>query len=190
MESRVPVPTDNIFKFYALFGLLLFIFCCGSLLYVTRASNELIFSTLPELEGLKQIPQRSHVEQTRLALLERKLEIKKADKSALLGALGILLCIALATMVYGFWKWEKELQPILDRTIKAQMEIAELQLQKLRRELNTEEHKGEGPGGGIVEAPPLDSALQTESKAPQKPIQAGTAPREAPPDRGDRATLS
>jgi hypothetical protein len=140
MESRVPVPTDNIYKFYALFGLLLFIFCCGSSLYVTRTSNELVFSALPELESLKQISQPSRVEQMRISLLERKLEINKADKSTFQYAIGGLMGTALIAMVYGFWKWEKELQPILDRTAKAQMEIAELQLAKLRRELGTITH--------------------------------------------------
>lgn len=38
-------------------------------------------------------------------------------------------------LLFGFYKWEKELQPLLDRTTKAHADIEELQLLKLKREL-------------------------------------------------------
>lgn len=40
MESRIPVPTDKIFKFYALFGLLLFVAVPLSATAQTSAGNE------------------------------------------------------------------------------------------------------------------------------------------------------
>lgn len=59
MESRVPLPTDNIFKFYALFGLLLTIFSAGSVLYVNKSTNDLAFEIAVEYETLKADPVRS-----------------------------------------------------------------------------------------------------------------------------------
>lgn len=139
MENRIPLPTDNIFKFYALFGLLLIIFSFGALIYVTRSSNEVVFSALPELEGLKQIAKPTPAEDVRIKLLERKLEITKTDKEVfnyfLLGLAGIGSLL----MIYGFGKWHTGLQPVLDRTAKVQLEIAELQLAKLRRESEAQE---------------------------------------------------
>lgn len=32
MENKIPLPTDNIYKFYALFGLLLLVFTIGAAL--------------------------------------------------------------------------------------------------------------------------------------------------------------
>ena len=39
MESKIPLPTDNIYKFYALFGLLLFIFAFGGCYIKTKPST-------------------------------------------------------------------------------------------------------------------------------------------------------
>ena len=80
MENKIPVPTDNIFKFYALFGLMLFVFSFGAIIYVNSHTNEVIFTTAPELAALRQIAKRSDVDDLRLALLERKFEIAKGDK--------------------------------------------------------------------------------------------------------------
>ena len=42
MEDKIPIPTDNIYKFYALFGLVLFIFCAGSFIFVQEKTNDLL----------------------------------------------------------------------------------------------------------------------------------------------------
>jgi hypothetical protein len=135
MESRIPVPTDNIYKFYGLFGLLLFIFSCGALLYVVRTNNELVFAAAPELAGLKTIAQPSALETTKILVLETKLEITKTDKIFPVRTIGAFAGIALCLMSVGFVKWHAEVQPLLDRMTKAQVETAELQLEKLRREV-------------------------------------------------------
>jgi cell division protein FtsL len=149
MESRIPVPTDNIYKFYALFGLLLVLFSLGAILYVTKSANDLVYATLPELEGLKQIEQPSTVEKTRLALLERKMEISKSDKAFFMNALAVVLVVALSLMFLGFLKWHRDVQPVMDRTAKVQLEIAKLQLEKLRREIGL----GESPGVSVDAVP-------------------------------------
>ena len=143
MENRIPLPTDNIFKFYALFGLLLFIFSCSSTLYVTRSANDVVFSALPELESLKQIEKPTPAETVRIALLQRKLEITKSDKNFFVNSLGVFAGVAFLLMVVGFRKWHTGLQPVLDRTAKVQLEIAELQLGKLQRELAAEQKAAE-----------------------------------------------
>jgi len=80
MENNIPVPTDNIFKFYALFGLLLFIFSLGASLYTTSTTNELILGSIPELEGLKQIEKPSRVEEAKIAVIDKKLEVAKSNR--------------------------------------------------------------------------------------------------------------
>lgn len=143
MESRIPLPTDNIFKFYALFGLLLFIFSCGSTLYVTRSANEVVFSIAPELEGLKQIEKPTPAEIIRIVVLKKKLEITLSDRKFLTYSVGVIAGISLLLIIYGFRKWHIGLQPVLDRTAKVQLEIAELQLEKLKREIAAEQKPDE-----------------------------------------------
>jgi len=138
MESRIPVPTDNIYKFYALFGLLLFIFCCGALIYVIRSSNEVAYTSLPELEGLKQKERLTPAEEARIVLLQRKLDITTSDKTFFTISLGLFAGVAIILMIFGFVRWHRQVQPVADETAKTQLEIAKLQLEKLRRELHPE----------------------------------------------------
>jgi hypothetical protein len=135
MESRIPVPTDNIFKFSALFGLLLFVFACGSLLYMNATSNATIMVSIPELEALKELADPSRSDKAKIAILERKIEITKTDRNFYSIAIGGLLLVAVVAMVYGFQRWHSQIQPVLDETAKVQLEIAKLQLDKLQREL-------------------------------------------------------
>src|SRR6185503_16872159 len=145
MESKIPIPTDNIFKFYALFGLLLFIFSIGSSLYVIRSTNELVFQTVIESESIRQIDNPSTVDQTKKLLLDKRLEIARADKDFLTKSLGALGGVALALMGYGFWKWHTCVQPIQD-------ELLQLQVKKLRHEV------GQLAGLTSVPSKPIQSA--------------------------------
>ena len=129
MESRIPLPTDNIYKFYALFGLLLFIFSFGSLLYLNRTTNELVFQAIIENESLKHIANPSPVEKAREQVLQKRVELAIADKNFSMHALAVITLVALASMAIGFWKWHRDVQPVQD-------EIAELQLKKLRHEVS------------------------------------------------------
>jgi len=135
MESRIPLPTDNIYKFYALFGLLLFIFSIGALLYQNQVYNEVVFTAVPELEDLKQVAQPIPSQKAKIAVLEKRIEITRSDRRFGQYALGAVSGIGMALMFYGFRRWHAKIQPILDRTTKVQLEIAELQLKKLKQEL-------------------------------------------------------
>jgi hypothetical protein len=129
MESRIPVPTDSIYKFCALFGLLVAVFSVGSMIYVNKTTNELAFSSWVEYEELKQIKTPNVSEAAKIKSLERRLEIAQADKKAFQSALSWMFALAWIPIVYGFWKWHSHLQPMQD-------ELLQLQIKKLRRELN------------------------------------------------------
>ena len=75
MESNIPLPTDNIYKFYALFGLLLFVFSIGSTLYVGRTANEIIFQTYLEEESIKQIANPTSLDQAKKIAADKSLRL-------------------------------------------------------------------------------------------------------------------
>lgn len=154
MLDRVPVPTDNIYKFYALFSLVTLIFSMWGLLNIQTSTNEAIFKLLPEIEVLKKIQAPTTEQSLHLALLERKFEIAKSDRTALSIALYVIFAAAFAALLYGFGKWHKEIQPLADAQNKAQLEILQLQIEKLRLEnqklaesLKTEEVQLPEPSG-------------------------------------------
>jgi hypothetical protein len=133
MESRIPLPTDNIFKFYALFGLLLFIFCSSSIIYVEHSTNELVFQSVIELESVKQIANPSPVDTAKKLVLEKRIEIALSDRKSSVGAIGVFLAISIASMVFGFVKWHREVQPIQDKIAKLQLEKLQYEVDQLRK---------------------------------------------------------
>ncbi|CAC9587217.1 hypothetical protein [uncultured Gammaproteobacteria bacterium] len=74
MDNRIPLPTDNIFKFYALFGLLLVIFGIGSTLYVGKTTNDLVFEIAVEYQTLKADPVRSVSQEARFQVMQKNLK--------------------------------------------------------------------------------------------------------------------
>lgn len=126
MESPIPLPTDNIYKFYALFGLSLFIFCAAASIYTARTTNETILQTVVENAAISDTNSPEAV--VRKQVLERRYELavgeRKATDKLLTG--GVFLGTAL--MILGFASWQLKTQPVQD-------EIAKLQRDKLRYEL-------------------------------------------------------
>ncbi|MEH6484127.1 MULTISPECIES: hypothetical protein [Pseudomonas] len=139
MQSRIPLPTDNIYKFYALFGLLLIIFSCGAVIYVSQSTNETVFSTLVEVETLKEQKEPTPSVQVKIEALGKLLEVSKANKDFFNKSLGILIGLAVCIAFYGFYLWQTGLQKVIDETQKVQLEIAKLQLLKLQAELGQSE---------------------------------------------------
>lgn len=147
MENKIPIPTDNIFKFYALFGLMLFIFSAGSIIFVNHSTNELIFQSSIELGELRQMQNPSPTDAAKKQVSEKRLEIAGADKMFYIRCLEILASGALLLMIYGFGKWHTKVQPVQD-------EIARLQLEKLRHEVRQLKHPSTSPAKLVQEAHP------------------------------------
>ncbi|MGI1670825.1 MAG: hypothetical protein K6L74_10950 [Neptuniibacter sp.] len=133
MESRIPLPTDNVFKFYALFGLLLSIFGFGALLYVNQAHNNLIYENTVEYQTLKHRHEsvRTLQDEARLHVLESKLEIAKQNKDAYLVCIGVITFVGIYMIWYGFRTWHTVIQPMQD-------EITRLNIKKLKQEVGEE----------------------------------------------------
>ncbi|WP_226687507.1 hypothetical protein [Stutzerimonas stutzeri] len=134
MESKIPLPTDNIYKFYALFSLLLLIFSLGAVLYVQKSANEQAIAILPDLEELKEAKELSTKDELRKQILERRLEVVLSDKKFYQKALGVIIGIAISGIWFGFSQWHKVIQPLQDEHAKIQLEISRLQLEKLKAE--------------------------------------------------------
>ena len=135
MENRIPLPTDNIYKFYALFSLLLLIFSIGSSIYVIRSTNAQVVPLFIELETLKEEKDPSRLQQLRRDLIARQLEVLQSDKNTFSWSLIVLGGLSFAVMLHGFSRWHKEVQPIADETARVQLEIAKLQFRKLQIEV-------------------------------------------------------
>ena len=143
MQSRIPLPTDNIYKFYALFGLLLLIssmvlFVSTYSAFQTRASDRFI-----ELSVLSELKSPSVEEKARKKLLEALSEVDKSDKQTYLVFIGIFIFIAGALIWYGFRKWHKEIQPKQDLLLSLEIEKMRLEVKTLNKSQNANAPSGQ-----------------------------------------------
>ena len=132
MQGKLPLPTDNIYKFYALFGLVLLIFSLSSCLYINKTTNDLIYKAIVDIETINQVDKKTHLQKVKQRTLERKLEVAIADKEFHLYAAGVLAGLSILLMYYGFTSWHKIVQPQQD-------ELTRLTIKKLKAELS--EHR-------------------------------------------------
>lgn len=133
MESNIPLPTDNIYKFYALFGLLLFVFSLAETFYIVHSSNEYVFQSIAEVESIKQIQMPTTAQLAKL----KHFDLAIANRTFEQHALGALGGVATLLMVYGFWKWHRDVQPVQDEMAKLQLEKLRIEVEQLRKPVVT-----------------------------------------------------
>lgn len=126
--DKLPVPTDNIYKFYALFGLLLFIFGVGATIALQRSTNDFMYRSTIDLETVKTIAQPSPPDVAKRQLLEKLMEVAQSDKDSLGYGLTGITTLGFWIGVFGFARWHQKIQPLQD-------EMLQLQVEKLRREV-------------------------------------------------------
>ncbi len=134
MLSRIPLPTDNVYKFYALFGLLI-LFTTGVMFFIRHEYyNTMAFERYIPIETLKAKKSLTEDEKRELFLLEQKSEIAKANKSFELGLylLGFFLFGGGFT-TYGFYHWHTKIQPKQDKVMDLQIQKAESELKAFNR---------------------------------------------------------
>ena len=130
MEPRIPLPTDNIYKFYALFGLLLIITSVLGTILVSTSSNDKIQELVKEYEGIAEEKKKESV----LAkVIEKRIDVQAKNKQFFLNSLAVTAGVSILLMFYGFWQWHTKIQPKQD-------EYFNLQMQKLRKELENSEN--------------------------------------------------
>jgi len=132
MYSQIPLPTDNIYKFYALFGLLLLFFSIGIFSHYKTSTNQLAFDSTIEWASLQEVRSPTSVEKAKMAVINRKLNLVMSDRKFVTYGLGILIVVSIALMGYGFIKWHKEVQPVHD-------ELMKLTIEKMKNEISVKE---------------------------------------------------
>lgn len=130
MESKIPLPTDNIYKFYALFGLLLFISSLAAYLYLHKSTNELIFETAVIVEELETREKPSAADIKRKEMAEKRVSIAVEDRKAFNSVLAFLALLGASLMGLGFAVWQFKVQPLQDKLLNLQIQKAEQELQK------------------------------------------------------------
>lgn len=136
MNQQMPIPTDNIYKFYALFGLGLLFVCVIGFVSIYSANLDQGLEMYQELEILRKVSEPSSSQSIRIETLERMNEVIPANAKFYMmvvsGAAGV--CIAL--ICFGFWQWQFKVQPLQDELLVRQLEKTELEIKALKKKIN------------------------------------------------------
>lgn len=136
MQSRVPLPTDNIYKFYALFGLFLFLACTYVFVNLQQSFNEKVFKRHIELKTLQDIEQMNAAQLATKEVLEKQAEIDSSDKKFFLNSIALFFSIAILLMIFGFYQWHKKIQPQQDEAFKRNIDKIEMEIKLLKKQIN------------------------------------------------------
>jgi len=135
MQSRVPLPTDNIYKFYSLFGLLILFISMWGFVGTYNFYSDKSFEIYEELEILKKVEKPSSTQTVRLDILEKKLEIYPNNKKFFMGVVGVGISIAVIFIFYGFFQWHTKIQPLQDKVTEKQLEKLDIEVKALKKQL-------------------------------------------------------
>ncbi|PSV88263.1 hypothetical protein [Photobacterium leiognathi] len=138
LSSSANIPTDNIYKFLTLFGLVLVIFGFYIFTSTNDNFNNKYIDSLISKSKLELIKDPNSYELKQIEALEKKIELLVADKPFYIRFSTIITAFGTFFMVYGFKKWYFDLQPKLDELLdlqlkKAKAEVKEIQNKKLPR---------------------------------------------------------
>lgn len=136
--SGLSIPTDNIYKFYCLFGLALIIsglFAFVSTYTSTLDRNVKYSEVIIPLEAKEH---RTKTDDDMLALNRRLIEVSQSNQKAASYAIGIVSGVGLLLSLYGVKKWHNEIQPRDNRLVELQMEKLQFEVARLRSEAGSQ----------------------------------------------------
>jgi hypothetical protein len=145
MESKIPLPTDNIYKFAALFSLVVLVVSFCSIIYSNSAANAIVFEHWVEVENLQSQEKLTVEQSSRLKALEKKIEVAVSDKQLFIRLASVFLGLGICGVLFGFGYWHKRIQPLADQMALTQLEMARLQLLLLSAEVKAKGLEAESP---------------------------------------------
>lgn len=131
MNSNLVIPTDNPFKFLAIFGLVLFLAGPFFVIASVNALNDTIFQAK---ESAYQAEAKNLPYKNQLILdLERKVEIAVSDHDFRIASSAVVSTTGIFMMLIGFFVWFCRIHPFEERLRKMQALKLKLETRYLRK---------------------------------------------------------
>lgn len=136
MNPNIPIPTDSVHKFYAGFGLVVFIASLIAAVYIHNSTNEKVMNWFEESVKLEKLEKMTEVDIAHLKRIEELIDITKKDRTTFLYFLFSSSFFGLFVAGWGFQAWEKKIQPLLDKKMELELELLELEIASKKRSNN------------------------------------------------------
>ncbi|MBU2986815.1 hypothetical protein KO528_15730 [Saccharophagus degradans] len=133
MNPNIPIPTDSVHKFYAGFGLVVFIASLIAAVYVQNSTNEKIMKWFDDSAQIEKLEKKTDVDRVQLKRIDELINITKKDKKTFLYFLISSAFFGLFVAGWGFQAWEKKVQPQIDKKMELELELLELEIESKKR---------------------------------------------------------
>jgi len=129
MDPRVPISTDNIYKFQATFGLVIIITAFVLFVLNNQHANQSIISNLEKLLVIDESAKQAEEHEK---LYKRQIDVAVSNRTHYTYAIGVILAIGILVSWLGFTRWSNQIQPIHDDILRLEKEKLELEVAVLR----------------------------------------------------------
>lgn len=134
MTPSLPVPTDNIYKFACLFGLVLFVSAFFGFIasYTSALDSKIKYAGI--VIPLAQKANRTETDEQMLAMHKKLLDLTKTNERTSYVVVTVVATIGLLLSVWGAERWYGQIQARDDKLAELQIEKLEAEIAKLRDE--------------------------------------------------------
>lgn len=134
MNSKLAIPTDNIYKFEAIFGLAILLASLLGLIYSLGSYPETLFNAAIELEKITDNEKKVNLESAYAGSMQAGLQF--ALGVSIIGCVVGVICSR-----YGFNKWSNLVQPVDDSIRALDKQKLDLEIKILQEELRIKKKK-------------------------------------------------
>ena|SRR5690554_5124056 len=129
MDPKIPVPTDNIYKFCATFGLVVMVVSLTLMFLNSRTANQVIFDSAKEYYDLRS--SEDPLIDEREKLLDRQVKLAVDNREHGKWVLAVIFAIGFYSSCFGFYRWYTKVQPVHDEILELQRKKLELEARAL-----------------------------------------------------------
>lgn len=134
MEPKLPLPTDSLYKFSALFGLALII--AGMVLFVMNLNTGNARIKL-NAEAYYALSEDDPYKNEKQEMFKNRIETARSDQRYYGYAVGVIIATGVLLSFAGFSIWRKKVQPIQLEMLELEKEKLELEVAMLRKKAGT-----------------------------------------------------
>ena len=128
MSPGLSVPTDNIYKFYALFGLALMISSILAFVYVYDSNRAQVIQWAEEVQVIDKKENTTPSDADRRELLKVLIEVENSNMKFYNHVINIGFGVSIFLSVMGLFIWHLVVQPRSDRMLELQIKALELEI--------------------------------------------------------------
>lgn len=134
MNPNIPIPTDNVYKFYAMFGLVIMLTTAIMFFIRHEEYNRRAFERHVPMKLLETNQDLNDQQKHELYLYGQKAGIDKSNKKLELSLYMFLFVLPGAFLTtYGFFMWHTKIQPVQDKLFELQLERLRIEVKKANK---------------------------------------------------------